>query len=90
VHLDFDPAKARANLKKHGVSFEEAATLLLDEQALAMEDPGAENERRWVLVGISRSGRILTVVYTLRGQRIRLISARKATRRESRIYAKGI
>lgn len=90
MRIDYDPAKARSNLKKHGVSFDEAATALLDDRALAMEDPSAEDEQRWVLAGMSRSGRLLTVVYALRGRHVRLISARKATRKESRTYAKGI
>jgi uncharacterized protein len=90
VYIDYDPAKARSNLKKHGVSFDEASTVLLDERALAMEDRGAEGERRWVLVGMSRKGYLLTVVYALRGWHVRLISARSATRKESSTYAKGI
>jgi uncharacterized protein len=90
VDIDYDPAKARSNLVKHGVSFEEAATALLDGEALVMEDPGAEGEHRWVLVGKSENGRLLTVVYALPPGKVRLISARKATRSESKIYAQRI
>lgn len=85
--IEFDPAKAMANALKHGVSFAEAATSLLDPHALAMED-ASDGEPRWLLVGCSERGRLLTVSYTLRGQVPRLISARKATAREKAGYAK--
>lgn len=84
--IEFDPAKASSNLLKHGVSFAEAATSLLDPHALAMEDASA-GEPRWLLVGRSERGRLLTVSYALRGDVPRLISARKATAREKAGYA---
>lgn len=84
--IEYDPAKAEANLRKHGVSFWEAATCLDDPEALAMEDD-AEGESRWVLIGKSAIGRLLVVVYTLRGDNPRLISARRATSREAKNYA---
>jgi hypothetical protein len=88
MEIEFDSVKAETNLKKHGVSFEEAASVLLDPMALGFEDPDAEGESRWVLVGMGSQARLLTVVYTLRGeQRIRLISARRATRNEAYQYA---
>lgn len=88
IDIEWDYAKAAANLAKHGVSFEEAMTALLDPNALAQEDATAGSEQRWVLVGMSAKARLVTVIYTLRGpDRIRLISARKATRRESTYYA---
>jgi uncharacterized protein len=90
MHMDieWDPGKAADNLKKHGVSFDEAATCLLDPLALAQEDSSSEGESRWVLVGMSATPRLLTVVYTLRREgRVRLISARKATRKEAKFYA---
>jgi uncharacterized protein len=88
MEIDWDPAKGTANLRKHGVGFDEAATALLDPMALAQEDLAAVGEQRWVLVGTSDRARLLTVVYALRrGDRIRLISARLATRQESRDYA---
>jgi uncharacterized DUF497 family protein len=90
VEIEFDETKARANLKKHGISFEEAATALFDERALAMEDPYTRGESRYLLVGLSDLARLLTVVYTFRRHRIRLISARKASKREIKHYAKGI
>jgi uncharacterized protein len=88
MEIEWDAAKAAANLKKHGVSFEEAATSLLDPQALTQEDKASTGEARWILVGMSVTVRLLTVVYTLRTEdRIRLISARKATRKEASYYA---
>jgi len=90
VEIEFDESKARANLKKHGVSFEEAATALFDERALSMEDPFTRGESRCLLIGMSELARLLTVVYTFRRHRIRLISARKASKRETKQYAKGI
>jgi uncharacterized DUF497 family protein len=88
MEIEWDPDKAASNLVKHGVSFDEAVSSLLDPMALAQEDEDAEGEARWVLVGLSGEARLLTVVYTLRGDdRIRIISARKATRTEARFYA---
>jgi uncharacterized protein len=88
IEVEWDAAKAAANLRKHGVSFEEAATSLLDPLSLAQVDDASEGEPRWVLVGLSARARLLTVVYTLRAaNRIRLISARKATRQEASYYA---
>ena len=87
IEIEWDSDKADSNLKKHGVSFEEAATALLDPMALAQEDAASEHEPRWVLIGMSAQMRILTVVYTLRRQdRVRLISARKATNTERKQY----
>lgn len=88
MEIEWDAGKAAANFRKHGVRFEEAATSLLDPRALAQEDDTADGEARWVLVGMSASARLLTVVYTLRNEdRLRLISARKATRKEAACYA---
>jgi uncharacterized DUF497 family protein len=88
MEIEWDPAKAAANLRKHGVSFEEASTTGLDPHGLAQEDAASEDESRWVVIGMSAKARLLTVVYTLRREdRIRLISARKATRKEAEFYA---
>ena len=88
MEIEWDSDKADSNLEKRGVRFEEAATALLDPMALAQEDAASEGEPRWVLIGVSSQLRLLTVVYTLRSQdRIRLISARKATRKEAKHYA---
>ena len=88
MKIEFDPKKAASNLKKHGVSFEEAASCLLDPLALVSNDPDAVNELRLILLGMSHAGRLLTVCYTLRDDEIiRLISARKATKKEVSSYA---
>lgn len=88
IDIEWNPDKAESNLAKHGVSFDEAATSLLDPMALAREDEDAEGEARWVLMGMSAQARLLIVVYTLRrDERIRLISARKATPKEAGYYA---
>jgi uncharacterized protein len=90
MHMDveWDTDKAESNLVEHGVTFDEAATVLLDPMALGQEDEDAQGEARWLLMGMSAQARLL-VVYTLRGsdERIRLISARKATRTEAKYYA---
>ena len=90
MEYESDPAKALINQRKHGVAFDEAATCLLDPMALVREDDDAIGEHRYVLVGMSESGRTLTVCYTMRGEIPRLISARKATRKEQQSYAQGI
>ena len=87
MNIEFDPAKAASNLTMHGVSFEEAKTVLLDPQSLVREDEDAQDEQRWVMVGMSAAGRLLVVVHTMRGETVRLISARKATRKEANSYA---
>jgi uncharacterized DUF497 family protein len=90
MHMDieWDSKKAASNLKKHGVSFEEAASALLDPMAKARGVPDAEGELRWILLGMSAKPRLLSVVYTLRQEdRIRLIAAREATRNEAKHYA---
>jgi uncharacterized DUF497 family protein len=86
MRVEWDPAKARLNARKHGVAFADAVAALEDEMAVTMQDPFAENEQRWVTLGLDPFGRILLVVYTWRGENIRLISARKATQRERRQY----
>jgi uncharacterized DUF497 family protein len=87
MQFEFDPDKAAINHKKHGVHFSEAATCLLDEMALVHEDGDVAGEQRLVLVGMSAQARLLTVVYSLRGDTPRLISARKATTKEVKSYA---
>lgn len=86
VEIEFDPAKARANLAKHKVSFAHAEQALRDAGAVTIEDPDAQGERRFVTLGADALGRILVVVHTPRGDRVRIISARKASRGESRQY----
>lgn len=90
MEIEFDFSKAAANLKKHGVSFQDAASCLLDPVALVMEDRDAEGEQKFVLVGMNTETRLITVCYTLRRETIRIISARKATKKEGGQYAQGI
>jgi uncharacterized DUF497 family protein len=90
VDVVWDPKKARSNLKKHGVQFADAETVLFDPSALTREDIESEGEQRFVTIGTATLGQILVVVYTYRGEDVRLISARSATRRERMQYEKGI
>jgi uncharacterized DUF497 family protein len=90
VDVVWDPDKAKVNLKKHGVRFADAETVLFDPNALTREDMETEGEQRFVTVGMDALGRILIVVYTYRGEDIRLISARSANRRERMQYEEGI
>jgi len=87
MKITFDPAKASANVRKHGISFEEAASCLLDPMARVREDGDAVDEQRFVLLGMSAEARLLVVVYVLHGEDARIISARKPTRKEERDYA---
>jgi uncharacterized protein len=86
MEFEFDPDKARTNLRKHGVSFAHAEQALRDEMALTVEDPDALGEQRFVTLGMDALGRVLVVVHTQREERTRLISARKASRGESEQY----
>lgn len=83
----WDPAKAAANLRKHRVSFHEAATVLQDELSTTFPDERHSTlEERFVTIGVSMRGRLLVVVHTERAGKIRVISARRATRRERGFY----
>ena len=86
VSYEWDPAKARGNFAKHGVRFADAATVLEDDLALTLRDPFSEDEERWITLGRDGRGRLLVVVYTWRGESVRLISARLATPQESNQY----
>jgi len=87
VTVEWDPAKARANRRKHGVTFEEAATVFNDPLSSTIPDPvHSENEERFVIVGQSIQQRLLVVVHTDRGDHIRIISARMANPHERKTY----
>ncbi len=86
MQFQFDPAKAKNNRKKHGVSFADAEGVLYDPLAIHRHDPDADSEERFIAVGLSGAGQILVVVYTFRGDEIRLISSRRATHREVKDY----
>ena len=86
MSIEFDPAKARANLRKHGVSFAHAEQALRDPMAFTIEDPDSHGEHRLVTLGMDSLGRVLVLIHTQRGERTRLISARKASRGEADRY----
>jgi uncharacterized DUF497 family protein len=86
MFTEWDPGKARLNARKHGISFADAVASLEDEGALTMRDPFSDEEERRVSMGQDALGRVLVVVYTWRGESVRLISARKASPREHRRY----
>jgi uncharacterized DUF497 family protein len=83
---EWDVAKAAANLAKHGVRFADAAIALEDPRALAISDPDSSGEARFICIASDPSGRIVVTVYTPRGRLTRIISSRKASRAERRIY----
>ena len=90
MKFEWDPHKADSNLKKHGVSFQEAASVLGDILSITYPDPDrSATEHRFITVGMSRSGRVLMVAHTDRGGNIRIISARKTTRQERKYYEEG-
>ncbi len=85
MEFEWNRHKATANLRKHGVDFADAATVLHDEQAVTVRN-SHPTEDRFVTLGMDALGRILVVVFTWRDEAVRLISARKATRREREQY----
>ena len=90
MDVTWDPKKADTNFRKHKIRFSDAEAVLYDPIALTIEDQDVEQEKRFVSVGSDTLGRILVVVYTYRGDKIRIISARRATSREREYYEKGI
>ncbi|HLG14889.1 MAG TPA: BrnT family toxin [Blastocatellia bacterium] len=88
---EWDAKKAKTNLRKHGVSFEDAATVFLDPLALTFPDPDhSVYEEREITIGRTRENLLVFVSHCPRGNRVRIITARKATRSEWRQYEKGI
>ena len=87
----WDAAKAKANLQKHGVSFDEAATVFLDPLALTFPDPfDSSGEEREITIGYTAGHQVVFLAHCQRGSSVRIISARRATRRERRQYEEGI
>jgi uncharacterized protein len=86
MEYEWDPAKAKANLRKHRVSFADAAVALEDPRALTVVDPDASGEQRFVNLGSDLNGRLLVTIFTSRGRRTRIVSSRKASRSERRAY----
>jgi len=90
MEFEWDEKKAKANFRKHGVSFEEAFTALRDPLSATARDPDHSiGEDRFVTFGVSPRGRLLVVSHTERGDRIRIISARLAKKGERKIYEEG-
>lgn len=87
---EFDPKKDAANLKKHGVSLSEGDGVLNDPLAVSVEDESAEGERRFVTIGMNVFGELMVVVHAPRGDKVRIISVRKADPKERKAYEKGI
>jgi uncharacterized DUF497 family protein len=87
LQFEWDPRKAAKNRSKHGVSFHEAATVFDDPLAITYPDPDhSEGESRWITFGTSTERRLLVVAHTEVGDTIRIVSARRATRNERKIY----
>ncbi len=85
--FEWDTNKAKENIKVHGVSFDEASTAFKDDLSLTIYDPlHSDEEDRFVLIGNSINNRLLVIVHTERGNKIRIISARKATKKERKQY----
>ena len=88
--FEWDAKKAKSNLDKHGISFEEASTVFGDQRSLTIPDPvHSKLENRFITMGASHRGKLLVVVHTARGDNIRVISARAASRRERQSYEEG-
>ena len=88
---EWNAGKAKANIQKHGVSFDEAATVFLDPLALTFPDPDPSGgEEREITIGYTAGHKVVFVSHCQRGSRVRIISARKATRRERKQYEEGI
>lgn len=87
---EWDPKKATANLRKHGMSFEEAATVFRDPLAITFPDPDySDEEDREITIGLTTKHRVVFVSHSPRGDRTRIISARKATPKERKQYEEG-
>jgi uncharacterized protein len=90
MKFEWDTAKAASNIRKHGVSFDEAGSVFLDRLAVSGPDPDHSiEESRYITFGMSRLGRLLAVSHTYRPGAIRIISARRVTRAERQIYEEG-
>jgi uncharacterized protein len=90
MEFEWDPEKARTNLRKHRLSFHEAGTVFGDPLATTFPDPDhSVGERRYVTIGITEKGRVVVVAHMEKGQLVRIISARSATRPERRFYEQG-
>jgi len=91
MHFEWDDNKAKSNFTKHDITFEEAVTVFADPYLLFTEDSkhSDQEERQWA-IGEAENGLMLVIAFTMRGEQIRIISARKATKRERKRYEEGI
>jgi uncharacterized DUF497 family protein len=90
MEFDWNPDKAVLNFEKHGISFQEAATVFNDPLSMTFPDPDHSiGESRYVIIGLSRFGELLVIAHTDREEKVRIISARKATRQEKKFYEQG-
>ena len=90
LRFEWDEEKAKANLKKHRIDFDEATTVFTDPFSITINDPDhSGDEQRYIDFGSSAAGRMLVVVYTERGSKIRIISCRRATSTERKLYEKN-
>ncbi len=90
MEFEWDSPKAASNVRKHGVTFDEAATVFLDELAVSGSDPDhSVSESRYITFGASSLGRLLAISHTYRSGGIRIIGARRVTRAERKIYEEG-
>ena len=91
IIFEWDPQKAITNFEKHGITFDEASTIFKDNLSLTIDDPlHSYDEERLVLIGMSYKNRLLVVVHTEREESIRIISARKAVKRERKYYENNV
>ncbi len=87
MEFEWDPNKDAKNIKKHGVSFTEAATVFGDPLSTTFPDPDHSiQENRFIIVGLSNTGKLIVIAHTYRNNRVRIISARGTTRRERKFY----
>jgi uncharacterized DUF497 family protein len=90
MKFEWDPKKATANVKKHGVTFQEAATIFGDPLAITFDDPDhSVSENRYITFGLSLQKRLIVVSHTERGDQTKIINARLMDRKERRIYEEG-
>lgn len=90
MQFEWDNFKAWKNLKKHGVSFEEASTVFGDPLSLTVADPlHSFSEERFITIGSSARGKTIVVIHVQKGDNIRVVSARRATKRERKVYEQG-
>lgn len=89
MRFEWDPKKAASNLDKHGVSFDEAASVLYDPLSITVDDPDSEGEYRFITTGLSTGLRVIVVVHADGEHTLRIVSARLANRREREVYEEG-